>query len=476
MDRILRICNSVKKKIVPSLRLKQMVRARAEEIRQSVESESRKSKVEAEVRLDGSVAKDTWVRGYEEADIFMRVSPQLTKQQLRNICLPIAKRALSPSKTIERFAEHPYVESAVSFPGGTLRVNVVPCYNVQKGDWHSATDRTPYHTEYVRSHLSEEQHDEVRLLKAFLRGIGGYGADIKTGGFSGMISETLIIARGTFRSALESFVEWNEDRYIDVENYYDGRMNEVRKIFREPLVVIDPVDKGRNLGAAVRASQLWNLVAASRVFSSKPSAAFFFEPKIRPLTRFEFRRQLNTRKSGILCIRLGRIDAVVDILWSQLYRTQRALVGLLESSNFVVMKSASWSDEKAFNALIFELESSTIPATRKHCGPPISKRSESSSFVSKHRENASTVSGPSIENDRWVVIKRRPFTLAKTLLRSVFRSGGAGVGVAPLLIREFKRSAKVYEGSEVAELVSRNSDFGKFMRTFLDGRPVWFAE
>jgi tRNA nucleotidyltransferase (CCA-adding enzyme) len=253
-------------------------------------------------------------------------------------------------------------------------------------------------------------------------------------------------------------------------------MNEVRKIFQEPLVVIDPVDKGRNLGAAVRASQLWNLVAASRVFSSKPSAAFFFEPKIRSMAAFEFRRHLRIRKSDILCIRMDRINAVVDILWSQLYRTQRALVGLLESNDFVVTKSASWSDEKAFNALVFELESSTIPAIRKHYGPPISKRPESSSFLSKHRENAGTVSGPSIENDRWVVIKRRPFTSAKTLLRSIFRSGGAGVGVAPLLIREFKQRAKVYEGSEVAELVSTNSDFGKFMRTFLDGRPAWFAE
>lgn len=475
MDKITRISNAAKKKIVPSPKLKQIVKAKAEEIRRSVELECEKASLTAEVRVDGSVAKDTWIRDYVDADVFMRVSPELTKKQLREICLPIARKALEPNRVIERFAEHPYVESIVRFRGGSLRVNVVPCYNVQKGDWHSATDRTPYHTEYVRSHITADQHDEVRLLKAFMRGIGSYGADIKTGGFSGMISETLIISHGTFRNVLVDFVEWQETRYIDVENYYEGRTDEVHRIFPEPLVVIDPVDKGRNLGAAVKAVQLWNFVSASRRCTEKPSVSYFFEPKVRPLTRAEFRGRVKGRGSDIVCIAMDRIEAVVDILWSQLYRTQRALANLLESNDFEVINSTAWSDEKALNILLFELQSSVLQDSRKHNGPPVSKFSESSSFISKHLDTSNTIAGPWIENDRWQVLKRRRVTSARTLLDSTIRSGGKGVGVAPLMVQAFKKNARVIEGQEIGRVLSTNRDFGRFMRLYLSGRPAWFA-
>lgn len=475
MDRVSEVCNQVKRKVSPSPKLKRAVLAAAEDIRVAVERESNKAGLTAEVRLDGSVAKDTWVRGYEEADIFMRVPTELTKEQLKQICLPVAKRALRPNKPIERFAEHPYVESVVKYSAGNLRVNIVPCYNVQKGDWHSATDRTPFHTEYVLQHLSPEQHDEVRLLKAFLRGIGAYGADIKTGGFSGMMCETLIISHGSFGNVLKDFVEWDEDRYIDVEKNYEGRTNEIRKIFRESLVVIDPVDKGRNLGAAVRPSQLWNFVAASRRFQERPAVSFFFEPRVKPLRNSEFRRQMTARRSSILGVSIGRIDVVVDILWSQLYKTQRALVNLLELNDFPVMQSATWSDEHALSVLLFELESSSVPSPKKHFGPPLSRREESASFLSKHARKDGTVAGPWIERDRWAIMKRRALTSSKELLRATIQSGGTGVGVAPLIIRAFKKDAKVYEGDELLRLMSANRDFASFMRTFLAGRPAWFA-
>jgi tRNA nucleotidyltransferase (CCA-adding enzyme) len=475
LDRTAQVCDRVKRKIVPSKRMRQLVETKAEEIRNAVEEGCRKAGLPAEVRLDGSVAKDTWIRQYVDADIFMRVSPELTKKQLRDVCLPIAKKALQPNKIIERFAEHPYIESNVKMPGGNLRVNVVPCYNVEKGNWLSATDRTPYHTEYVRAHLDPDRRDEVRLLKAFMRGIGAYGADIRTGGFSGMICETLIIAHRSFRNVLTNFREWREDRFIDVENYYNKRTQEVRRVFTEPLIVIDPVDKGRNLGAAVRSSQLWNFTAASRRFLEKPTPSFFTEPRTEPLTKLEFHRTLTNRGSQILCVTMGRINAVVDILWSQLFRTERALTHLLENNDFEIVKSSAWTDERSLSVLVFELASAQLPLSRKHRGPPVSKFAESSSFLSKHFGKADTVSGPWIEGDRWFVQKKRRFVFARAILTSILRGGGRNVGVAPLMVQAFKRNARVLEGDEIGSLLLANHDFARFMRGFLAGRPAWLV-
>ncbi len=473
MDKATQVCNQVKRKIAPSRDLKRRVETKAEEIRRAVERECVKASLQAEVRLDGSVAKGTWISDYRDVDIFMRVSPELTKKQLRDVCLPIAKRALKPNVVVERFAEHPYVESVVPLERGSLRVNVVPCYDVVPGNWLSATDRSPFHTQYVRAHLTEQQRDEVRLLKAFMRGIGSYGADIKTGGFSGMLCETLVIARNEFLNVLADFTEWRVDRYIDVENYYQDRSREIRKIFREPLVVIDPVDKGRNLGAAVQQEQLWNFVAAARHFMSNPSTSFFKEQHARELNGPEFLRLLKMRGSSIICVATGEIDTVVDILWSQLYRTQRALTNLLLNYDFEVIRSAAWSDERNLNVLLFELETNQLPVSKKRKGPPVTRPAESSSFIAKHRRNESTVAGPWIEGERWAVQKKRTAISANTLLVSAVSGGGKRVGVASRVSRAFKKKANVVEGPAIGRLLSGNPEFGRFMRTYLSGRPTW---
>ncbi len=475
MDKIAEVCNAVKKKIVPAPRLRLLVEERAEEVRASVEHECKKAGLSAEVRLDGSLAKDTWLRDYAEVDIFMRVSPQLTKAELRDVCLPIARHALRGHKIVERFAEHPYIESTIRLgKSGVLGVNVVPCYKVEKGNWLSATDRSPYHTEYIRQHLTGPQHDEVRLLKAFMRGIGAYGADIKTGGFSGMLCETLIASRRQFQTVVEEFREWG-DGFIDVENIYDGRDEEVHRIFQEPLVVIDPVDKGRNLAAAVRQDQLWNFVAACRHFTAKPSARLFFESKVKPLTPRDYRKHARARGSAIICLAIGKVDTVVDILWSQLYRSQRALVNLLENNDFNVIRSSAWSDEKSLNVLLFELESGQLADFKRHDGPPVSRPRESASFLSKYVGDAGTLSGPWIERGHWAVQKKRTVVSAPALLRSSLRSGGVNVGVAKLLAQSFKKNIRILENDQIGALVASNTEFAKMMKVYISGRPVWLA-
>jgi tRNA nucleotidyltransferase (CCA-adding enzyme) len=311
------------------------------------------------------------------------------------------------------------------------------------------------------------------LLKAFLRGIGSYGADIKTGGFSGMLCETLIVSHRTFLNVLQDFKQWDEGRFIDVEGYYAEREGEVHRIFREPLIVVDPVDKGRNLGSAVRPEQLWNFVSASRHFLAKPSPRFFSEPRIEPLTLVDYHRITRQRGSSILCLPVWRIDAVVDILWSQLYRTQRALSHFLENNDFIVIRSAAWSDERELNVLLFELDTDRLPASRRHTGPPVSKAKESQAFLTKHRSHTGTLAGPWIEDGRWVVEKQRTTGTASALLKTALRSGGAKIGVASLFQPAFKKRLVILKDAELARLISSNRQFAKFMKTYLAGRPVW---
>jgi tRNA nucleotidyltransferase (CCA-adding enzyme) len=465
------ICAAAKRKLRPSTRERELVEQVAEKIRKAVEEECQKSEFAADIRIEGSVAKDTWIKSHVDVDIFMLVSPELTKQELSTICLPLARRALKGHRIVERYAEHPYVEAFVKTGNEELRINVVPCYKVERGNWLSATDRTPYHSRYVRDHLSAERRDDVRLLKAFLGSIGTYGADIKTGGFSGMLAETLVLGFDGFLNVLRNLAEWNETRFLDVEHDYEGRIDEIRKIFSEPLVVIDPIDKGRNLGAAVRAEQLWNFVAASRHFLEAPSTKHFVQPTNKELSTSEYRKLVQRRGSDLLCVSFGRIDAVIDILWSQLYKTQRALTSFLINNDFEVIRSAGWSNEDAVNLILLEVETAHLPSSKKHEGPPVSRARESASFLTRHYGDGRTVSGPWIENQRWVVQKNRQNINAEKLLRSALNSCTTDLGIASLFS---KKRVIVLNQKTLEPLIHSNSEFSKFMRFFLCGRPVWY--
>ncbi|MEM4251078.1 MAG: CCA tRNA nucleotidyltransferase, partial [Candidatus Bathyarchaeia archaeon] len=248
-----RINEKVLKRIVPRKEEREQVYALSEELVQRVSKAARMASLKAEVSVQGSVAKDTWLSGEADIDIFLRVDPDLSRIELETTCLAVAKEAIRGYRSIERFAEHPYVEAFI----GSSRVNIVPCYNVAKGMWKSATDRTPYHTEYMKEHLDAALRNEVRLLKRFMKGIGTYGAEIRVGGFSGMLCETLILYYRSFRNTLQAASKWREGTIIDIENLLGGDYEEAYDLFDQPLIVIDPVDKARNVAAAVRDEKLW---------------------------------------------------------------------------------------------------------------------------------------------------------------------------------------------------------------------------
>ena len=86
------------------------------------------------------------------------------------------------------------------------------------------------------SNLRPEQHDQVRLLKQFLKGIGVYGADAKVCGFSGYLAELLVLRYGDFDQAIVAGVSWTAGTVLSMAE-------EAGSGFRTPLVFIDPVDQ-----------------------------------------------------------------------------------------------------------------------------------------------------------------------------------------------------------------------------------------
>jgi tRNA nucleotidyltransferase (CCA-adding enzyme) len=465
-----KVYSEILRKITPTSEDKAKIEALTKELEQKITVACAKHGVKATVRAEGSVAKDTWLSENRDIDIFMRLPTTIPRKALGEISLKIAREATAGSEQIERFAEHPYLEAFVN----DVRVNVVPCYAVKRGEWLSATDRTTFHTDYVKNRLDKPLRNEVRLLKKFMQGIGVYGAEIKIGGFSGYLCELLIMHYKSFTATLEAFAQCTQRMVIDIENYYVDRGNELRLLFAEPLVVIDPVDKARNVASAVLQQKLYTFVGAARAFLKAPSTKFFYPAPTKALSTAAVKQKLKRHGSAYVFVTCVAVKAVPDVLWGQLYRTQRALRKIVELSDFKVLRDAAWSDEKTLSAFILELEQRVLPSVKKHLGPPLTRKSECEKFTAKYAEGkGDVVSGPYIEDGRWVVELQRRCTDAVELFKEKLRGGGRNTGVAELVSQALKREFSVLVNSEVSAVYSGNKEFAEFLTDFLKGKPFW---
>jgi tRNA nucleotidyltransferase (CCA-adding enzyme) len=471
MDKMETVLAGVLKRVTPGVAERKKIEALAKKLEKKVSHAAKRLGVEAAVRVEGSVAKDTWLSREPDVDVFMRVPTSIPRAKLGEVCLKVAREATKGSRQVERFAEHPYLEAFVDH----VRVNIVPCYASKPMNWLSATDRTPYHTNFVNRRLDSVMRDEVRLLKKFMKGIGTYGAEIKTGGFSGYLCELLVLHYGSFLRVVQAFAGCERRLVIDIERLFEGRRRDLDLLFKEPLVIVDPVDKARNVASAVRRQRLFTFVAASQAFLKKPRLEFFYPLNTVPFSVGKMKSELRKRGSAIVFVRFGRVGVVPDVLWGQLYKSQRSLRKLAELNDFVVLRDTPWSDEKSLNLFIFELENRWVSSVKLHLGPPLDRVVESERFVAKHSGRSGTVCGPYVEDGRWVVLVKRKHTDACELLEQKLKDGGKNAGVAEGLSHVMKKGFGVFVNEEIAEVYGKNKLFAAFLTDFLGGTPKWLV-
>jgi tRNA nucleotidyltransferase (CCA-adding enzyme) len=293
------------------------------------------------------------------------------------------------------------------------------------------------------------------------------------GGFSGYLCELLIIKYGSFAQTIQAFAHYNRRVVTDIEGFYVGREKELSLLFPERLVIVDPVDKGRNVASAVQPQKLYTFIAAARTFLGKPAEEFFYPPKGPILSQGALKSQLAHRSSAVIFLVIGGLDAVPDVLWGQLYRSKRSLRTLIELNDFKVLRDEVWSNGKSLSIFMFEVEQQVLANVKKHLGPPLEREVECKAFLAKYADIAQVVSGPYIEGGRWMVMLPRKTTDAVSLLKAKLEDGGKDSGVAGLITNAMKKNLKVLVNAEVLEVYNGNRDFAVFLTDYLSGKPFW---
>lgn len=386
-----------------------------------------------DVVFGGSFAKGTWLPDHADIDIFVKIKPSVCAEKFEEMGRQIGSKALKKYGPKLRYSDHPYVEVLVK----NVRVNVVPCYDVEQGKWQSAADRSPFHTQYISSHFDNEKRRHARLLKKFFQSVGVYGAEISTEGFSGYVSEVLVLKYSSFENVLRSAADWQDRQIIAVCDYDSNFVN----AFNSPLIIIDPVDRRRNLGTAISHESVAKFMLSARTFLEKPSIDFFRKGNKKYLCGGSSKKLL---LPNVLVVEFSHQKKSPDIIWGQLKRSINSIAKQLELAHFEVLRISCVTDERNSAALAFLLESITLPAYTKKKGPEIFRRKDADSFLSNRKRTRPIAIWVDREMRIAMVIERR-FTDARKFVKSLLLDHRENSGISKDLI---VNKLQIYSGSD----------------------------
>lgn len=368
----------VLERIRPKTEEREEIKGRIREFMKLVEDVLRERGLEAQVTVQGSFAHDTWLSGDRDVDVFVLFPESWTEEELKgkgfDALLEAAKRAGNYQL---RFAQHPYIRVKL----GDLEIDLVPGFNVMSPERvRTAVDRTPFHTKYLNSVLTEEMKDEVRLLKKFMKAIGVYGAEIRVRGFSGYAAELLIAHYKNFGGVLEAASRWRIPVFVDILNKRE-LFNALRKKYPDSCIYIpDPVDPMRNVTANVSAKSLATFILAARCYLRNPSEVFFAKAPPRDI---DIAREINTRTFIVIEYELPS-QLPPDVLWGEVLRVKGAVVNLLRTLGLEVYDASAWTDEKNYAAVLLELATPHLPRYKLYEGPSVDIEERSTDFIKKH--------------------------------------------------------------------------------------------
>ena len=319
-----------------------------------------------DIHVGGSFGKGTWLRGNADIDVYVYYPKALGKNELRKRFFEDINERLKGIEYTVEYADNPFIVANID----GIDFDIVPVFKVENPEEViSPADRIPFYTKYINEKLRENEKDEARLIKAFMHGVGVYGSDARTKGFSGYAAELLTVKHKSFRKILEDASNWKPQVRIELAK--------PKREFKDPLVIIDEVDPRRNVGASVSLQKLAIFSLASRKYLEKPDIKFFFPPK---------GKDDEERVEGDLAIaRLELEDDVnEDMLWGQVSSSINSIKKHLKVSGYKVIDVSAWGDKKEVNIGV-QLESKEQGKYYKVEGPYFYMKDEADAFIKTNK-------------------------------------------------------------------------------------------
>ncbi|HTT26109.1 MAG TPA: CCA tRNA nucleotidyltransferase [Thermoplasmata archaeon] len=340
--------------------LSRLARTRTELLERAHRAAADRSAPLVRAVIAGSAARGGFLSDRVDIDLFLLFDPKLSRDALRQHGLDLA-RTILPEHEI-RYAEHPYLRG--TFEG--FRVDAVPGYAVADGAHpQSAVDRTPFHQAYLEARETPELLDQIRLTKQFLRVLGVYGSEARTGGFSGYLVELLVLRFGSFRCLLEAARSWRPPVRLPTTPGAAPRVPD-----DTALILDDPVDPARNVSSALTRQNLALFVLAAAAYLEHPHREAFTIAPTATWDRAHGLAAVAERGTHVAVLTVPRMDLVDDVLYPQLRRAERGVRDAADRWGFQPIGTGVGADA-ADLVLAVEVAHGRLPAVRVRDGPPV---------------------------------------------------------------------------------------------------------
>jgi tRNA nucleotidyltransferase (CCA-adding enzyme) len=376
---------------------------------------------DVEILLAGSVARGTQIRGNSDIDIFLLFPRNLKKEAIEKKGLEIGKKIVNKKNKesyVVKYAEHPYTRLFLN--NLKINVDIVPAYKIENAkERGTAVDRTQLHNEFINSHLTEKQRDDVRVLKAFLKAHRIYGAEARTECFSGYLCELLTYNYGSLLDVITNISNTKLPLIINPlkSKTIDPDSQSILKLFGKNFIVVDPTDNNRNVAANVSEESFFRFVLISRQLLASPDMKTFYGGSQSDI--YSEKKLLGLRSAlgvNLYVLHFEVPDIADDIIWQQLKKTRLRLQDILSANGFAPMISLQNTATK--EAVIGFFISDHYLAATKVIGPNLQMGEAVEQFLKAHKNSLAT----SIENGRVYSIEKARYSNAEDLIREFLKS------------------------------------------------------
>ncbi|MBI4451304.1 nucleotidyltransferase domain-containing protein [Candidatus Woesearchaeota archaeon] len=394
-----RIREEVVSRIKPSTVHDAAMRAEIAVFVKELNAALKRKRLAAKAFIGGSFAKDTWLDGDHDVDVFVRFAKKHPDEKLSDL-LEGALRKWKPDRI---HGSRDYFQAL-----NHAKFEIVPVRDIKRpADALNVTDFSPWHVAWVNTR-GKKLKDDIRVAKKFCKAHRVYGAESYIHGFSGHVIDILVIHYGGFLKLMKAAAKWKSKQVIDPSGKHKGNALLVLNASKTqgPLVLVDPVQPLRNAASAVNQENFDRFIAAAKAFR-KPSLEMFEEKRV------DF--DALSRKGSLVRFDVVPIDAKEDVAGTKLVRVYEFIK---EKLGMFSVKDAGWEWHKKGPATFwYLLENRSLSSTWDFPGPPVERGPHVAAFKKKHRKTF-------VKAGRvWAKVPqqyRTPAQLAKALTKDEF--------------------------------------------------------
>ncbi|MBY9000371.1 MAG: hypothetical protein KGD64_05620 [Candidatus Heimdallarchaeota archaeon] len=433
------------------------------------------------VEVQGSFVRKTYL-GEDEVYDLLLILPQTEKAKVHQILDSLAKRLRkdrikkSLLEVKKRTGKIPHLRITAE----DEQVNLFVCFEVTPGESQiSIFDYVPMHSQYVLTHMQENERIEVLLLKKFMKTIRVYRNEIGAVGFNGYLCELLILFYGSFWETIKGISSWRPRTVIDVKRKKE-QIEDVDSLTSEmllryyPLYVHDPLNPKDNVAADVSILQFMSLIAAANTYKFNPTIHFFEDLQCEiPLFDDLVRKIISTGRETLVLM-LKRNYQESEICWQKALSIKSAFESEIFANNYILERAQTFVSDDYYGLMVSLMNADPQHLIRKD-GPSITSK-ESLEFLKRYTKHVDVVAGPFIDNERWAIYLTKKGQKIFDFLENLVKRNTFVLNVDSFLKIEIKEKMKVLGIDEkLREIYDFDTTLAESLYTFIERKPLWIC-